>query len=66
MQRLPENWVFEVDLDGYNISVGHRLQGEHRLAVMERSAISLGADGGGVLGNTRGEEQRNVFFIFPK
>lgn len=36
------------------------------LAVMERSAISLGADGGGVLGNTRGEEQRNVFFIFPK
>ena len=36
------------------------------LAVMERSAISLGADGGGVLGNARGEEQRNVFFIFPK
>lgn len=42
MQRLPENWAFEVDLDGYNISVGHRLQGEHRLAVMERRSSRKG------------------------
>ena len=26
----------EVDLDGYNISAGHRLQEEHRLVLMER------------------------------
>ena len=40
MQRLSENWAFEVDLDGYNISVGHRLQGEDRLALMERRRSS--------------------------
>ena len=30
----------EVDLDGYNISAGHRLQEEHRLALVERRRSS--------------------------
>lgn len=38
---FQKNWAFEVDLDGYNISVGHRLQGEHR-PVMERRSSRKG------------------------
>ena len=52
MERFPENWTFEVDFDGYNISVGHRQQGGHRVVLM-----------GGIISSSKGKSEKrgNVF-----
>lgn len=54
MERFPENWTFEVDFDGRNISVGHRQQGGHRVALME-----------GIISSSKGKSEKGATFSVP-